>query len=128
MGSVNVDAVEEYREVSERYEFMSAQMADVQNSKRELERIISELTEEMCRIFSYKNLVVVGAFTHLCSDETRTEPDIAYTTAQATAFNQVVSDLKQRGYSCGKVHLLASYGLINYPELAGVSVLLYTAF
>ena len=79
----------------------------------------AEHLDEMCRIFSYKNLVVVGAFTHLCSDETRTEPDIAYTTAQATAFNQVVSDLKQRGYSCGKVHLLASYGLINYPELAG---------
>ncbi len=79
----------------------------------------AEHLDEMCRIFSYKNLVVVGAFTHLCSDETRTEPDMAYTTAQAETFNQVVSDLKKRGYSCRKVHLLASYGLINYPELAG---------
>lgn len=79
----------------------------------------AEHLNEMCRIFSYKNLVVGGTFTHLCSDETRTEPDMAYTTAQATSFNQVVSDLKKRGYSCGKVHMLASYGLINYPELAG---------
>ena len=79
----------------------------------------AEHLDEICHIFSYKNLVIEGVFTHLCSDETRTEPDIAYTTAQATAFYQTVSDLKKRGYSYGKVHLLASYGLINYPEFAG---------
>ena len=65
LGSVNVDAVEEYREVSERYEFMSAQMADVQNSKRELERIISELTEEMCRIFSESFKVINSNFKEI---------------------------------------------------------------
>ena len=79
----------------------------------------AEHLDKICHIFSYKNLVVEGTFTHLCSDETRTKPDMDYTTAQAAAFHQVVSDLKKRGYSCGKVHLLASYGLINYPELAG---------
>lgn len=42
-----------------------------------------------------------------------------YTMAQATAFYDVISALNERGCSCGKVHLLASYGLINYPELAG---------
>ena len=30
-----------------------------------------------------------------------------------------LSVLKEQGYSCPKVHLLASYGLINYPELSG---------
>ena len=52
LGSVNVDAIEEYKEVSERYNFMSEQMADIQKSKSELEKIITDLTEEMCRIFS----------------------------------------------------------------------------
>ncbi len=52
LGSVNVDAIEEYREVSERYEFMSAQIEDVRKSKSELERIIVDLTGEMCRIFA----------------------------------------------------------------------------
>ena len=52
LGSVNVDAIEEYKEVSERYEFMSAQVADVQKSKSELENMIAGLTEEMCRIFA----------------------------------------------------------------------------
>ncbi|MDE6677475.1 MAG: chromosome segregation protein SMC, partial [Ruminococcus sp.] len=52
LGSVNVDAIDEYREVSERYTFMSEQIADIQNSKAELEKIISGLTSEMKRIFT----------------------------------------------------------------------------
>lgn len=52
LGSVNVNAVDEYREVSERYEFLSAQLADVENSKAELEKIINGLVDEMKRIFS----------------------------------------------------------------------------
>ncbi|WP_303823932.1 chromosome segregation protein SMC [Ruminococcus flavefaciens] len=52
LGSVNVDAIEEYKEVFERYRFMSEQIADVQKSKTELEKIITDLTSEMCRIFS----------------------------------------------------------------------------
>lgn len=52
LGSVNIDAIDEYREVSERYHFMSEQIADIQKSKAELEKIISGLTEEMKRIFT----------------------------------------------------------------------------
>ncbi|MDE6519726.1 MAG: chromosome segregation protein SMC [Ruminococcus sp.] len=52
LGSVNVNAVEEYREVSERYEFLSAQLADVEKSKAELEKIIANLMNEMQKIFS----------------------------------------------------------------------------
>lgn len=52
LGNVNVGAIEEYREVSERYTFLSAQVADVTGSKRELEKLIESLTEDMCRIFA----------------------------------------------------------------------------
>ncbi len=52
LGSVNVDAIEEYKEVSERYYFMSEQIEDIQKSKTELEKIITDLTSEMCRIFA----------------------------------------------------------------------------
>ena len=52
LGSINAGAVDEYREVSERYSFMTAQIEDVKKSKAELENIISELTSDMCRIFS----------------------------------------------------------------------------
>ena len=60
LGSVNVGAIDEYREVSERYKFMSAQIKDVQKSKAELEQIISDLTEDMCRIFK-ENFAVINS-------------------------------------------------------------------
>ena len=44
LGTVNTDAIDEYKEVSERYEFLNGQLSDVTKSKSELERLISELT------------------------------------------------------------------------------------
>lgn len=52
LGNVNVAAIEEYKEVSERHRFLSAQLADVQQSKSELEKLISDLTKEMAEIFA----------------------------------------------------------------------------
>ena len=52
LGTVNTDAIDEYKEVSERYEFLSGQLSDVTKSKSELERLISELTKSMKEIFS----------------------------------------------------------------------------
>ncbi len=52
LGTVNVDAIEEYKEVSERYKFMSEQLSDVETSKRELEKLIADLTENMRRMFA----------------------------------------------------------------------------
>ena len=65
LGSVNVDAIEEYREVSERYEFMSGQIADVQKSKSELEKLIAGLTEDMCRIFSESFAIINSNFKEI---------------------------------------------------------------
>ncbi|MBR2715112.1 MAG: chromosome segregation protein SMC, partial [Ruminococcus sp.] len=51
LGNVNVSAIEEYKEVSERYEFMKTQVADVENSKKEIERLINDLTKQMKEVF-----------------------------------------------------------------------------
>ena len=51
LGNVNVAAIDEYKEVSERYEFMSAQIADIEKSKSELEKLIGELTAKMAAQF-----------------------------------------------------------------------------
>ncbi len=51
LGNVNVSAIEEYKEVSERYEFMSAQVEDVEKSKKEIERLINDLTKQMKEVF-----------------------------------------------------------------------------
>jgi len=52
LGNINVDAIEEYREVSERYAFLSAQIEDVELSRTELMRLIAELTEKMSLRFA----------------------------------------------------------------------------
>ncbi|MBR2893606.1 MAG: chromosome segregation protein SMC, partial [Clostridia bacterium] len=51
LGAVNVGAIEEYKEVTERYAFMSSQVADVEKSKKELIRLIEELTDKMSQQF-----------------------------------------------------------------------------
>ena len=51
LGSVNVAAIEEYKEVSERYTFMKAQVDDVEKSKKEIENLISGLTKQMKEVF-----------------------------------------------------------------------------
>lgn len=51
LGSVNVGAIDEYKEVNERYTFMKEQTDDVEKSKKELERLIDGLTDKMRGIF-----------------------------------------------------------------------------
>ncbi|MBE6783185.1 MAG: chromosome segregation protein SMC [Ruminococcaceae bacterium] len=51
LGSVNTAAIEEYKEVSERYEFMKGQIEDIEKSRNELLKLISELTGKMSEQF-----------------------------------------------------------------------------
>ena len=52
LGSVNPDAVEEYRRVRERYAFMGGQKDDLERAQRELYRVIDRLTVNMKEIFA----------------------------------------------------------------------------
>lgn len=52
LGTVNVGAIEEYKEVSERYRFLKEQIDDVTKSRDELLRMIHELTAKMREIFT----------------------------------------------------------------------------
>ncbi|MDO4460139.1 MAG: chromosome segregation protein SMC [Clostridia bacterium] len=47
LGSVNVGAVVEYKEVSERYNFLREQISDVEKSRLSLIKLIAQLTEQM---------------------------------------------------------------------------------
>ncbi len=51
LGTPNLGAIEEYARVNERYSYLVEQRDDVLNSKRELEGIIREITQEMTTIF-----------------------------------------------------------------------------
>ena len=52
LGSVNVNAVEEYKETKERYDFMTAQINDLEESKKSIENVISRLERDMKVMFS----------------------------------------------------------------------------
>lgn len=78
----------------------------------------SENIELLCKIYEMKNLVVDGLFTHLCTADTDQLRDQKFTRFQARAFYDVIDELQERGYPCPKIHLLSSYGVVNYPELA----------
>ncbi len=51
LGNVNVSAIDEYKEVSERYEFMKNQIDDIEKSKSELLNLTAELTKQMKDLF-----------------------------------------------------------------------------
>lgn len=52
LGNVNVGAIDEYKEVKERYDFMSGQIADLETSEKSLLGIISKLEKEMRERFT----------------------------------------------------------------------------
>ena len=52
LGDVYMGAIEEYKTISERYEYLLAQMNDLVNSCNDLKKIIDDLTGSMKEIFS----------------------------------------------------------------------------
>ena len=51
LGTPNLGAIEEYARINERYTYLTAQRDDVLGSKKELERIIKDITTQMTEIF-----------------------------------------------------------------------------
>ena len=79
----------------------------------------SENIDNIKSFFEIDNLCIDGIFSHLSADEQLTPREKAFTVVQSLSFRQVLSSLEQSGLSVPKNHLLASYGVLNYPELAG---------
>ncbi|MBR6610119.1 MAG: chromosome segregation protein SMC [Oscillospiraceae bacterium] len=52
LGSVNTSAIEEYKEVSERYTYLKAQLEDLNQSRAQLTKLISSLNAEMKALFT----------------------------------------------------------------------------
>ena len=65
LGNVNVGAIDEYKEVKERYDFMKAQVTDVEKSRAELNRMIGELCDEMRTLFSDSFKRINENFVHI---------------------------------------------------------------
>ena len=62
LGNPNIGAIEEYERISERYNFLSEQRDDVDKAKRELEKIIDDITRKMKDIFLREFNVINESF------------------------------------------------------------------
>lgn len=62
LGSVNLSAIEEYKEVSERYEFYKVQITDAEKSRDELRALIKSLMNQMRSIFLDRFTQIAGNF------------------------------------------------------------------
>ena len=54
LGSINVDAIEDYKKMQERYDFMNEQRLDLEDSITKLRNVISEMTTTMQKQFDEK--------------------------------------------------------------------------
>ncbi|MEG0875711.1 MAG: chromosome segregation protein SMC [Oscillospiraceae bacterium] len=62
LGSPNLGAIEEYERVSTRYNFLTEQRDDVEKAKKDLEKIITEITHEMKEIFLREFKIIDESF------------------------------------------------------------------
>ena len=58
LGSVNVDSIEEYKNLKDRYDFMSEQRLDLENTMSKLRKVISDMTQIMKEQFKGKFKVI----------------------------------------------------------------------
>lgn len=62
LGNINVDSIEEYKEVKGRYEFLSGQVNDMEKAKSDLEKLIDEMMTVMRAQFAEKFEVINQLF------------------------------------------------------------------
>ena len=65
LGSVNVDSIEEYKNLKERYEFMSTQRFDLEETMAKLRKIISEMTTIMKQQFKEQFEIINKNFSEV---------------------------------------------------------------
>ena len=65
LGNVNVNAIEEYRQIKERYEFLSKQRDDIKEAEDNLLKVIDELSEMMRKQFKEQFSVISENFNEV---------------------------------------------------------------
>jgi len=65
LGSVNVNAIEDFKNLSERYEFLKGQHDDLVEAEETLKKIIDELDEAMRRQFTEQFARIAEEFNHV---------------------------------------------------------------
>ena len=68
LGDVNVNSIEEYNNLKSRYDFMSEQRLDLENTMAKLNKMIAEITETMKKQFKEKFVVINKNFGEVFSE------------------------------------------------------------
>ena len=68
LGNVNMDAIEEYKSVKERYEFMTTQKADLEKAKQSLTKIIDSMEDLMKEHFGEQFTEINKAFSEVFTE------------------------------------------------------------
>lgn len=68
LGNINIDSIEEYKNVKERVDFLREQTADLEKSKKELVKIIDEMLEIMKSRFSEQFKIINENFSQVFSE------------------------------------------------------------
>ena len=58
LGSVNIDSIEEYKNIKDRYDFMSEQRLDLENTMSKLRKVITDMTQIMKEQFKEKFKII----------------------------------------------------------------------
>ena len=73
--------------------------------------------DKLLEIYKMKSLDILGTFTHLSVSDSNKAEDIEFTQNQIKSFDHCVQILKENNCNVGILHVQASYGVLNYPEL-----------
>ena len=72
--------------------------------------------EKIKEMYNFKNLKVLGIFSHLCRvREFGEEPD-NYTRMQIENFNMIIEQLEKEGINVGLKHIMNSFGILRFNE------------
>jgi serine/alanine racemase len=72
--------------------------------------------EKIKKLYQFKNLNILGIFSHLCRvREFGDEPD-NYTKMQIENFNSIIERLEKEGINVGLKHILNSFGILRFNE------------
>ena len=72
---------------------------------------------EIEKVYGYANLIVDGVSSHLSVSDSLDDDDTKYTESQIKKYYTIIESLRNSGYDTGKLHIQASYGMLNYPNL-----------
>lgn len=73
--------------------------------------------DNLIKIYQMKNLYILGTYSHFSVADSLEKEDVEFTNSQINNFFTLIDKIKSLGYDTGKIHIQASYGILNYPNL-----------